>query len=419
MPDPDRSHALCEPETPATAPGWLFLLVLALVTFVGPLSLHMFFPALPKISGAFQVSEAVAQLTVSLPLLVMGLLTLVYGSLSDRMGRRRVLLSGLLLFTIGSAIVAVADSIGILLAGRVVQAAGGACGLALARAIARDVYGADRLVKAIAYLTMAYALGPMLAVPAGGQLVDLFGWRSVVIVAAAAGLILVVVSYLVISETNPPKNRPTLSGARRRSFLHDYVSLFGNLRFTAYVVQSGAASGAFFVMATGASFLMIDYLKRPAAEFGLYFPLFPIGYITGNFVASRLSGRVRVDSMVLASAVLVGVAVVGQALLFQVEISPLTIFLPGSLATFAGGLGLSYGQAGAIRIAGDRAGTAAGIGVFLQMMCGAAFTQMFGLLADGTPGPFLTTTLTVGALGLAMGVIPLLMNRSARKRGRR
>jgi DHA1 family bicyclomycin/chloramphenicol resistance-like MFS transporter len=396
-------------------PGWRFLLVLAAVTFVGPLSLHMFFPAVPKMGAAFGVSEAIAQLTVSLPLLVMGLLTLVYGSLSDRLGRRNVLLSGLALFTVGGGIVALADTIWLLLIGRFVQAAGGACGLALARAIARDVYGADRLVKAIAYLTMAYALGPMVAVPIGGHLVHLFGWRSVVFVAAGAGGLLMLVAFLVIGETNPRELREKANEGPQTSVVRDYLILFSNLRFTAYVVQAGASSGAFFVMATGASFLMIDYLKLPASDFGLYFPLFPIGYLAGNFVASRLSGRVNVDVMVLASAILVAVAVAGQALVFQVHISPLAIFLPGTLATFAGGLGLSYAQAGAMEIAGRRAGTAAGIGVFLQMMCGAAFTQMFGLLADGTPGPFLTTTLIVGALGLTMGCIPILLTRRARR----
>lgn len=385
-----------------------------MVTFVGPLSLHMFFPAVPKLGGAFGVDEAVAQLTVSLPLLVMGLLTLVYGSLSDRLGRRKVLLSGLALFTAGGILVAVADSILLLLIGRFVQAAGGACGLALARAIARDVYGADRLVKAIAYLTMAYALGPMVAVPIGGHLVHLFGWRSVVYVGAAAGAVLILLAFTAIRETNPPEKRGHAPGVQT-SLLRDYFILFGNMRFTAYVVQAGASSGAFFVMATGASFLTIDYLKLPASVFGLYFPLFPLGYLSGNFVASRLSGRVSVDIMVLTSAILVAVAVGGQALIFQVEVTPLTVFLPGMLATFAGGLGLSFAQAGAMNLAGRRTGTAAGIGVFLQMMCGAAFTQLYGLLADGTPGPFVATTLLVGALGLSMGVIPTLMNRRARR----
>ena len=339
----------------------------------------------------------------------------MYGSLSDRLGRRRVLISGLALFTAGGVLVALADTIWLLLAGRFVQAAGGACGLALARAIARDVYGADRLVKAIAYLTMAYALGPMVAVPIGGQLVHHLGWHSVVIVAASAGGALILLAFAVIRETNPPEKRAAEASGVRTSVVRDYLTLFGNLRFTAYVVQAGTASGAFFVMASGASFLMIDYLKLPASDFGLFFPLFPLGYITGNFIASRLSGRVGVDTMVLASAILVAVAVSGQALAFQFDVSPLSIFLPAMLATLAGGLGLSYAQAGAMNLAGHRAGTAAGIGVFLQMMCGAAFTQLFGVLADGTPGPFVATTLIVGGLGLSMGVIPLLLNRRARR----
>ena len=120
-------------------PGMGFVLVLASIAFVAPLSLHLFFPAIPAVRTAVAVDDATAQLTMSLPLLTMALLTLVYGSLSDRMGRRRVLLAGILLFCLGGALSAAAESVWLLIAGRLVQAAGGACGIALTRAIARDV----------------------------------------------------------------------------------------------------------------------------------------------------------------------------------------------------------------------------------------------------------------------------------------
>jgi DHA1 family bicyclomycin/chloramphenicol resistance-like MFS transporter len=122
----------------------------------------------------FSASAGAAQLAFSIALFTMALATLVYGSLSDRFGRRPVLLCGISLFATGGLVCVLVADMNMLLAGRVVQGAGAGCSLVLARAIARDVYAPDRLVKAIAYLTMAYILGPMLAPPIGGVLVDAF-----------------------------------------------------------------------------------------------------------------------------------------------------------------------------------------------------------------------------------------------------
>ncbi|MDA0652997.1 MAG: MFS transporter, partial [Proteobacteria bacterium] len=185
-----------------SAKGPLFVSVLAGITLIGPLVLHMFFPVLPAVKLAFNASESQIGLTSSIPLFTMAVFTLVYGSLSDRYGRRPVLLAGLLLFVFGSELSALAETIWTLIAGRFLQAAGGACGMALARAIARDVYGSDRLVKVLAYLLMAYAMGPMVAPAIGGYLADQFGWRSVLAFASGIGILITGLAYFVISETH-------------------------------------------------------------------------------------------------------------------------------------------------------------------------------------------------------------------------
>lgn len=381
-------------------------MTLVLATMMVPMALHLFFPALPGVKSSMQVDESLAQLSISLPMFVMAFLTLAYGSLSDRLGRRPVLLAGILLFTTGSALAAIADSIWLLLAARCIQAAGGACGGTIARAIARDVYGPDRLVKMIAYLTMAFALGPMLAVPLGGQMVDALGWRSVVIFAAVAGVMLVTLVFFVIAETHRPAPA-TFPAAPRPTLWRDYATLLSMARFQGYVWQTGASSGVFFTIAPGAAIVMVDYLNYSAAEFGLWFPLFPIGFMLGNFVASRLSNTVSPETMVLTSALLQAMAVAALAIFAALDmITPITLFGPGAAITFAGGLGLSYAQAGAIRLAGDRAGTAAGIGMFLQMFCGAVFTQIFGLVADGTITPFVLTIAGAACIGVIAGAIP-------------
>jgi len=395
------------PEVPAKGP--LFVSVLALITLLGPLVIHMFFPALPSVKLSFNASEFEIGFTSSLPLFTMALLTLVYGSLSDRYGRRPVLLAGLLLFVFGSELSALAESVWTLIAGRFLQAAGGACGMALARAIARDVYGSDRLVKILAYLLMAYAVGPMVAPPIGGFLADRFGWRSVAVFASGAGIVIAGLVYFVISETHPRRREP----AARPSVLSGYGRLIRDVNFTAYVLQSGFCSGSFFSMAAAAAFLMTDYLGRPASEFGLYFLFFPFGYWTGNLISSRLSGRVAIDVMVFVGAtVLIFDALALAALMVSGMVTPLTIFIPGFLLTFAQGLALPNAQAGALSVSRDLAGTAAGIGTFVQFFWAAVFTQLYSVLDDGTPIPMVIVVSIGAALSFTAGAIPFLRARS-------
>src|SRR3954470_11505287 len=135
-------------------PGRLFALALVAISLIGPLAVHLFMPVIPAVKAALGLSDALAQLTFSVALFGMAVSTLFYGSLSDRFGRRPVLLSGLALFLAGSAIASFAESVVALVVGRFVQSIGAGCGITLGRAIAQDVYGRERLMKAIAYLTM-------------------------------------------------------------------------------------------------------------------------------------------------------------------------------------------------------------------------------------------------------------------------
>jgi MFS transporter, DHA1 family, multidrug resistance protein len=379
-----------------------FMITLASVTLIGPLAIHMFLPVLPVVKSAFEMPEALAGLTFSITLFVMGFATLVYGSLSDRYGRRPVLLSSLALFIAGSMASAVATSAIGLLAGRVLQAAGAGGGATLARAIARDAFGTEKLVKAIAHLQMAYALGPMLAPLAGGLMLDASGWRGVFWLAFAIGAVICLAVYVVLHETHKAEHR-TKGG----SVLRDYARLFAHARFTAYVLQSGFSTGTFFAMGAAASFLMKDYLGRSASEFGAYFMLFPCGFLTGNFLSSKLSHRFSVETMVLVGAsVNMFASAVQAVLLLTGHVTPLAIFVPGMLTTLGQGLALPNGQVGAIRVMPSLAGTASGISVFFQMFLGAVFAEMYTILADGTPVPMVVTCMTASVLCLAAGIVP-------------
>jgi MFS transporter, DHA1 family, multidrug resistance protein len=394
-------------------PGPLFALALASISFIGPLAIHLFIPVIPAVRAALGLSEAFAQLTFSIALFVMAFATLVYGSLSDRYGRRPVLLSGLILFLVGSGISAFADSVTTLVFGRLIQAIGAGCGVTLVRAIAQDVYGRN-LVKAIAYLTMAYTIGPMVAPIAGGILIDAFGWRSVFLFAFGAGGLIALNAYLAVYESKPPSKAPPPSRAGG-SVLRDYVTLFRNPTFACFVLQSGLCSASFLVTATAASSLMKEMLHRPSSEFGLYFLLFPFGFLAGNFVTSRIGTRVANETMVLAGSVVVLLTVLSQAgVQLSGTVTPLTLFTPGFFLSFSQGIALPYAQAGALETAPKLAGTAAGIGVFMQNFAGATFAQFYGLLADGTVWPLAKVTTLVGLLCFSIGATPFYMARRRR-----
>lgn len=389
-------------------PGRAFTIALALTALITPLAVHLFFPVIPAVKAALGLTDARAQLTFSIALFGMAFATLFYGSLSDRYGRRPVLLSGLALFLFGSAVSALAETANALVLGRLIQAIGAGCAMTLVRAIARDAFRAEQLVNAIAYLTMFATLGPMISPIIGGVLTDTLGWRSVFGFSLLAGGAISLTAYLVLVETHPVANR-NRSG---ESVAQSYAALFRRLRFNAFVMTSGFNTGAFMVMASAAASLMTELLHRPATEFGLYFLLFPVGFFTGNFISTRIGSRFSTETMVLAGSLLALASVLAQAaVLGSGLVTPLAFFIPGTFITMAQGIAMSYAQVGAMAEIPRFAGTAAGVGVFMQNFAAAVFSQLYGIFADGTPRPMIMIAVLCGVLTLISGAIPFLQKR--------
>lgn len=398
----------------AIAAPRMFALSLASISLIGPLAIHLFLPAIPVVKQAFAVSDGLAQLTFSVALYAMAFSTLIYGALSDRYGRRPVLLAGLGLFLAGCAMCAAAVSLPMLMAGRLVQALGAGCGTTLGRAIAKDAYGAAELTRAIAYLSMFYTLGPMVAPVVAGVLIDALGWRTVFVFSLAAGALILASSYLYIPETHVSRPPP----APARAILSDWLELLSHPRFCAFISQAGFNTGVFFTLASASAVLMKEQLGRPAAEFGFYFLLFPLGYLVGNFVSTRISRRWPIERIVLSGAVLLIAIVTLQTLWLSFgRLSPLSLTLPGFLLTFAQGVSLPSGQAGAMATIPRLAGTAAGLGVFAQMFLGAVIVQAYGLIADGTVRPLIAVMVAGTVLAGIAGVTPALLK--AREDARR
>ena len=366
-------------------PRWYFFIALISVTFIGPLSLHLFIPAMPAVKEAFSVSTGMAQLTMSLAMLSMAFFTVAYGGLSDRFGRKRVLLAGLVLFTCGAVACMVAADLPMLLAGRILQGAGAGCGVVLARAIARDVYGQERVAQVIAYLTAAYVLGPMFAPMIGGQLTALFGWRALFGLASVVGLLVILAVIFAVPETR------ARSAAMARGVFAGYKSLLRRRRFVGFMLQPGLSSAAFFTQATAASFLAAELLGADASEIGLWFFAFPIGFMAGSFISGRIGASRSIEFMTILGGV-IGVAngALLVAWLYFGGVSMAALYVPGMFVSLAQGLSMPYAQAGAMAVDAELAGSASGAVVFSQFFWPAALQQLTGLLADGTWVPMVT-----------------------------
>lgn len=377
----------------------LFLLVLVAATALGPLAMQIFLPSLPAIQAEFGVSGASAQLVLSLSMISIAVSVLIYGPLSDRFGRRPPLIAGLGLFLLGSLISSVTPGIGLLIVGRILQAAGGAAPMVLTRAIIRDLYGRERAASMIAYVTMAMVIAPMLAPVIGGYLTDLVGWRANFAVCVLAGLLIGGLVLARLPETHHERSA-ALPGP-------GYMAVtFGHLlrtrAFLGFALQVSFCFASFFSLAAAAPYVVIVVMGRSASVYGLFFILISLMFMLGNFIAGRTSHRVGIERMVLIGAVL---GLLGTLLslagLLLFGWTPWALFGPCVVMALGNGLSVPNATAGAISVDPRAAGAASGLTSFLQMSLAALFAQFAGMWQDGTPYPMVGFMIAAAALSLA------------------
>jgi DHA1 family bicyclomycin/chloramphenicol resistance-like MFS transporter len=388
---------------PIAKPSFIALLIA--IAAVSPLGINVYLPSMPAMARALGVDFATIQLTLSLYLAAMALGQLIIGPLSDRFGRRPVLLIGLSVFIIGSFICFVAQNVGVLIFGRVVQAVGGTSGITLSRAIVRDLYGRNQVASMIGYVTMGMAVAPMIAPTIGGVLATLFGWRACFAFLMAFGSLALLFAFWRLSETN----RHRESAETARQLVQGYASLFRSRLFWGYTLTTSFISAVFFAFVAGAPYVMIELMGRSPAEYGMYFAIVPSGYILGNFLSGRFAGRMGPNRMILAGTFMVLISIAVMAAAFGTGfVHPAALFGPTFLVGAGNGLVLPSGTAGAISVKPDLAGAAAGLAGSCQIGFGALVAPLIGAALDTTAWPLITvmaisSLCAIASFGLVAG----------------
>ena len=368
----------------------LIFITLVAVTFISPLANHMFIPATPLVKEEFGIGDELAFATLSLTMMTMAITSLIYGGVSDQWGRKRVLLFGLALYTKGAELCWFAQNIEMLLGGRILQGAGAGCGIVLARAIARDVFGMKKISSVIANLTAAYVLGPLLAPTIGSFVVGAEGWRFLFIPITIIGVTLIGIVFFYLPETNAPKKKKDSFFVIIRKMFEDYAGLLRIPRFTAYALMPGCMSGVFFANATASAFLARDTLGLSTELYGIWFLCMPLGFMTGNLISGQIGNRLSIGLMTIGGAGLCLVIVFAQWIwhaMFGLSIEG--IIIPGAALGIAQGMCMPYAQTGAMRVNPKLAGCASGAVVFSQLFIAGAAEQSVGFASDGTLIPVL------------------------------
>jgi MFS transporter, DHA1 family, multidrug resistance protein len=271
------------PDAPApAAPLWL----LALITLSGTLAMHIFVPALPNAAHELGASQSSMQLTISLYIFGLAIGQLIYGPVSDRLGRRPTLLAGLGLYALSGVAAAIAPDSDSLIAARLFQALGGCSGLVLGRAILRDVAGPYDTARRLASMNLMVTLGPAIAPMVGSALASRWGWRSIFVVLAALGVSLIALTWRLLPETGGRMGRSDLQTLGR-----DYRSLLVSPAFCGFSLGGGCATTAMYAFIASAPFIFTKQLHRPADEVAFFLPVLIAGIWLGSALTSRLIAR--------------------------------------------------------------------------------------------------------------------------------
>ncbi len=370
---------------PTAMPPGLTILILSLLLGLQPVTTDLYLPALPALTEGFGAPMAQAQLTLTALLLSFGLSQLIWGPLSDRFGRRPVLLVGLTAYVLASIASTLAPSMSWLIVWRTLQGAAMGAGVMCARAIVRDLYtplqGARVMSKGLSGLGVIACL----SAPLGGLLSELYSWRIVLLALAIFGAICLAVIALRFVETVPQKSLQALQPATLAS---TWLAILRNPTFLAFSALSTASYGGLFTFLASGSFVFIKVLGLSKTHYGLLMFSMAFVYLLGTFLCRRLLPRFGVRrSVAIAGALTLTGGTLMAVLALSGLRSPWAIMLPFYLFMLAHGVHQPCGQSGAVGPFPQAAGAASALNGFLMMLAAFVVGSWLGGHMDGTVFP--------------------------------
>ncbi|MCP2053354.1 UNVERIFIED_ORG: DHA1 family bicyclomycin/chloramphenicol resistance-like MFS transporter [Pseudomonas fluorescens] len=372
---------------------WLVLLTVLIALPRLTLDLHL--PALPAMADYFHSSDSQLQLTLTLYTLGSAISLLVSGPLTDRFGRRPVLLAGLLLYVVATVTCAQADSLGVLVIARLFQALGGCCTTVIGRVIVRDYFDRHEQARLLGLISMAMAISPMAAPVLGSLMLPLINWRGLFVLLGVIGAALCLVVYRRLPETRPPQ----VAAAPPSNLLRVYGQLLRDRYFLRYALAIGCVYSTYFPFISESSSLLQRGYQLTATEYALVFAATISGYMLGANLFRRLVLRFEPDRLINAG---IGLNVLGSVLLAMATLTLsgewLAIVLPMVVIMVSVGMVIPACQLSVLQPYGAIAGTASGLFFFIQMILTAVSSWITGMLSDGTSLPLLIMTAAASAL---------------------
>ncbi|ARZ70404.1 multidrug effflux MFS transporter [Streptomyces sp. HU2014] len=408
--DPDTPATATTTAAPATAArrtSLLVTLVLGGLTALPPLSMDMYLPALPEVTDALHSPAATVQLTLTACLLGMALGQLVVGPMSDKWGRRRPLLTGMVIYVIATAVCALAPTAGLLIGFRLVQGLAGAAGIVIARAMVRDLYDGVAMARFFSTLMLVSGVAPVVAPLIGGQVMRVTDWRGVFVVLTVIGLLLTLVVWRRLGETLPPARRH--AGGLGEA-LRTMGSLLSDRVFTGYMLAGGFAFAALFAYISASPFVVQDIYGASPQTFSLLFGVNSVGLVlVGQINGKLLIGRVSLDK---ALAVGLGVITLASVALLLMASG---VFGEAGLAPIAAGLFVLMSAMGlampntnaqALMRSRDAAGSASALLGTSTFLLGAVASPLVGIAGEHTAVPMAVVQLVcaLAAVGCFVGL---------------
>ncbi len=365
-----------------THAGWLAILYVVVPLF----AVDLILPAMPRFGRDLGAGVATTQLALTVFAAGFALTHLVLGPVTDRYGRRPVLLFGLALFVVGSLACAVAPTIEALVGARIIQALGAGTAPLAARAVVRDVYDASGAGRMMGLIMACFGIGAITTPVIGGLVTDLFGWRAVFYTAALFGTGVLLLTFLLLPETRPPP----APGAPAPNYWRTYRTLACDRRFIVVTVAGCSVASGMFCWISGSSFVVQNVFGQSAMAYSAVYAVTIVGFVAMSLYSARLApryGSYRVLGFGVALAAIGGL--VGLAMGLAVE--PTLLLVMGAMTIMAMGHGFNLPQSMAASIAPfpHLAGSASALFGFIQYGINTIVTVLNGLLYDGTAFPML------------------------------